>query len=237
MKKIVMFLLAISTITLSCQKPSVQTPMSYTVETAQNKAFVDIYIPDNGTYTIPVLVKFLTGYAEDKVTLSIKGFPADVKVAQDSFSQIPTYRADFALSMTNAAHGTFPVTITASGRGSATKTYKFNVTVRSADCASNLWGSFKGTNECTARNFPYTATGESTGVTDELLIRNFGGYGNTTATRMILNCNANTLTIPSQNIGNGVIMQGSGTFTGNSLRITYTASGAVSETCNATLTR
>ncbi|MBE2289976.1 MAG: hypothetical protein IAE95_10500 [Chitinophagaceae bacterium] len=237
MKKLVLFLLAIVGIAAACNKPSVQTPLSYTIESGQNAPLGDIYVPDNGTYTMPVLAKYLTGASEEKVTLSIKGLPTGVKVNKDTFSQVPTYRADFVFTSTNAPHGVYPITVTSSARGSEAKTYKFNMTVRSADCAANLLGNFNCTNECTGRNYPYIATGVATGVTDELSVKNFGGYGNGTTTRIVLNCNLNTLTIPSQNIGNGVVLQGSGTFTGNSMTISYTASGTVSETCNAKFVR
>jgi len=239
MKKVFVLLLAICGFISACQK-SVPAPVTYKVESGQNAPLGDIYIPDNGTYTMPVLVKYISGYAEDKVSLSIKGVPANVTVVQDKFSQVPTYRADYVFVSKDAKHGSYPVSITSTSRGSDPKTYTFNVIVRSADCASNLWGSFSAFNECTGRSFSYTATGQASGVTDELNVVNLGGYGSNTSTRVILNCNLNTLTIPSQNIGNGYTMQGTGTFTGNSMKINYSvtsSAGGASETCITTLTK
>ncbi|MCF8448872.1 MAG: hypothetical protein K9G49_03280 [Taibaiella sp.] len=242
MRKVVLFLLALSVVTLSCQKSpkSVKVPVSYVIESGQNAPLGDTYIPDAGTYTMPVLVKYLGGYQEDKVTISIKGLPADVTVAQDTFSKVPTYRADFVFTTTNAVHATYPITITASAPGSDPKTYTFNLSVISADCAASLWGALSGANACTARNFNYVSTGVATGVTNELDIVNFGGYGSSTKTRVKLNCVKDSLTIPSQNIGNGTVLQGSGTFSGNTMTIYYTASstpGGFPETCTATYTR
>jgi hypothetical protein len=239
MKKAVVYILALCAVTLSCSK-SVKAPLSYTVESGQNAPLGDTYIPDHGNYTMPVLIKYLTGHSEEKVTVSIKGLPADVQVVEDTFSQIPTFRADFMFVTTNAAHGTYPVTITASATGSLPQTHTFNLIVRSADCASNLWGNFTTANECTGRNFSYTTTGVATGVTDQLDIINLGGFGTNTTTRAVLNCNKDSLFISSQNIGNGIIMQGAGTFTGNSMDIYYTATNVASsttETCIAHLTK
>lgn len=214
--------------------------MSYTVESAQNKPLGDTYISDNGTYTLSMLVKFLTGDGSDKVNLKLTGLPAGITTNIDSFSQEPTYRADFRLTMTNAPHGTYPITITTNVRGVKKKTFKFNLIVRSADCAANLWGSLRGSNECTARTFTYTAVGENTGVTNELNITNLGGYGANTTTRVILNCDMKTLTVPSQNIGNGTVVEGSGTFDGSTMRIVYRATfvtGAAPEDCAANFTK
>ncbi|MBX2904686.1 MAG: hypothetical protein KF744_01520 [Taibaiella sp.] len=239
MKKLSIFILALCLTVVACDKKVAQ-PLSYTVESTQNKPMGDTYISDNGTYTLSVLVKFLTGDAGDKVNLKLTGLPAGVATNTDSFSQEPTYRADFKLTMTNAPHGTYPITISTDVRGVNKKTFKFNLIVRSADCAANLWGNFNGSNECTGRTFTYTATGVSTGATNELDITNLGGYGENTTTRVILDCDHNTLTIPSQNIGNGTVVQGDGTFNGNSMHIVYHTtyvSGAAPEDCAANLTR
>jgi hypothetical protein len=242
MKKAVFFLLALCAVIASCEKTpkNVKVPVSYTVENGQNKPLGQVYIPDAGTYTMPVLVKYLTGYSEDSVTITLKGLPADIKLAKESFTQVPTYRADFVFTTTNAAHATYPLTLTASAPGTTTKTYTFNLTVTSADCASNLWGNLAGSNACTARNYTYVATGVPTGTVNELNITNFGGYGSNTNTRVLLNCNEDSLIIPSQNIGNGTTLSGTGTFNGNSMTIYYTASntpGGFPESCNVTLTR
>jgi len=235
-----MFLAAVCVVTFSCQKPSQTPPLSYTVENGQNAPMGDTYIPDEGNTTVPVLIKYLTGNSEEKVTVSIKGLPADIVVAQDTFSQVPTYRADFVFITKHAAHGTYPVTLTSGSRTTTPKTVTFNLTVRSADCAASLLGDHSANNECTARKFPYTATAVAAGVPNELFIKNLGGYGAVTSTHVVLNPNLNTFTIPSQNIGNGVIMEGNGTFTANAMKIFYNVtytSGATPESCNAALTK
>ncbi len=239
MRKVVLFFMALCAVAVSCQKTT-KVPVSYTVESLQNTPLGDIYIPDSGTYTLPVLVKYMTGYHEDKVTVSIKGLPADIKVAEDSFSEVPTYRANFVLNTSHAVHATYPITVTASAPGTKSKIQTFNITVIEADCASTLWGNFNGTNQCTSRTYAYTATGIATGVANTLAIKNLGGYGPTTLTQVTLNCAHDSLFIPMQNIGNGTNLSGYGTFTPNSMTIYYTATttpGGFPETCNVTLTR
>jgi hypothetical protein len=239
MKKVVLFILALCAVTYSCRKTP-KVPLSYSVETVHNKPLETVYIPDAGSYTMSVLVKYLGGFHEDPVTISIKGLPADIAVVEDTFTLVPTYQADFVFKTTNAVHATYPITLTTSALGSEPKTYNFDLTVVSADCAANLWGNFAGTNACTARNFTYTAVGSSTGVTNELNVTNLGGYGSTTTTRIILDCNKDSLRIPEQYIGNGTNLSGVGTFTANSMTILYTASttpGGFAETCSVTLTK
>lgn len=239
MKKISIFVLALCVMALACDRKVAQQ-VTYTVENTQNQPMGDTYISDNGTYTLSVLVKFLTGASEDKVSLKMKGLPAGVTTPVDSFSEVPTYRADFPLTMKNAPHGTYPITLTTDVRGVNRKTVTFNLIVRSGDCAANMWGTFTGTNQCSARNFTYTARGMSTGVVNELNITNLGGYGDNTTTRVVLDCDHNKLTIPEQNIGNGTVVSGSGTFTGSTMTFSYHTTyvtGATPEDCNVTLTK
>jgi len=240
MKKLSIFILSLCLLVVAACDKKVAQPLSYTVENTQNKPLGDTYISDNGTYTLSMLVKFLTGDGGDKVNLKLTGLPAGITTNIDSFSQEPTYRADFKLTMTNAPHGTYPITVSTNVRGVNKKTFKFNLIVRSADCAANLWGNLNGSNECTARTFTYTAVGVSTGVTNELNVTNLGGYGANTTTRVILNCDQKTLTVPSQNIGNGTVVEGSGTFDGTSMHIVYHTTyitGAAPEDCAANFTK
>lgn len=239
MRKIVLFLLATCVIAVSCQK-TVKVPVSYTVETIQNTAPTDIYIPDEGVSTMSLLVKFLGGFSEDTVILSMKGLPADVKLTTDTITGVPTFRADFVMTTNKARLGSYPVTLTAVAPGSDPKNYNFNVIVTPADCASSLWGNLSGSNSCTARNFTYVSTGVSSGTANVLNLVNFGGYGSNTSTRIVLDCNKDSLTIPAQNIGNGTNLQGYGTFTATGMTIYYTASstpGGFPETCTATFTK
>ncbi len=236
-----MFFMALCVTAVSCQKTGPQPiPVSYSVETDQNVALHDIYIPDSGIYNQKVLVKYLSGYHEDKVTISIHGLPAAIKVAEDTFSQVPTYEANFTFSTNHAALGTYPVAVTSSANGSEPKVQRFNIIVVPADCAANLLGNFSCTNACTGRNFSYVATGVATGATNTLDIKNLGGYGDNTLTHVILNCNKDSLSIPTQYIGNGTSLSGYGVFTANTMTIYYTATSTpygFAESCNVTMVK
>ncbi len=243
MKKIGLFLITLfvtfGIAVVSCTK-TVKIPISFSVVTNHQDKVTDIYVPDHGTYDMQIMVKFLSGYASDNVTLKVVGLPADITVSPDTFSAVPTYVEDFVFTTTNAAHATYPVAIIATAPGVAAQTYNFNLTVISADCAANLWGAFSVHNACAALNYNYTATGVATGTTNTLTINNFGGYGAGVNAQVILNCDNDSLTIPNQNMGNGVVAQGYGVFTANSMTIWYSASSTPTggpDNCSATFTR
>lgn len=239
MKKIALLLVALCIIVISCQK-NVKEPVSYTVESAQGTALPDIFVPDSGSYDLAVWVKFLTGTNEDSVTLVLKGLPSDVVPAKDTVTGLPSFIGHFILNTKHAVQTKYPVTIVATARGSQPKTYNFNMTVIPADCASYLVGNYNGSNGCTGRSYTYTAAASATGTINTLDISNFGGYGTGTTTRVYINCTNNTLSIPSQNIGNGTTLSGSGSYTGTKMTIQYTASntpGGIPETCSAELTK
>ena len=239
MKKIALLLLALCVTVLSCEK-SVKVPLSYTVESVQGTPLPDIFIPDAGTYDLQAWVKFLTGYSEDSVKLVIKGLPSDIMAAQDSIKGIPTYIAHFILNTNHAVQGKYPVSIVATAPGSDPQTYSFNITVIPADCATYLWGNYNGANTCTARNYGYNSVISSTGAVNTVNVTNLGGYGTNTTTYVVLNCINDSLTVPSQNIGNGTVLQGSGTFSAGRMTIHYSASstpGGFAEDCTAVLTK
>jgi len=243
MKKIGLFLLTlfatVCVIILSCNK-DVKVPVSYSVVTNHEDVVSNIFIPDSGTYDMQILVKFLSGYAQDAVNLKITGLPADIKVTPDSCSGVPSYVQDFVFSTNHAAHNTYQVTITGTAPEQTPQTYTFNLTVIPADCASAFWGSLTTHNACSATNYNYTATGVSSGTTNTLLINNFGGYGPTAVATVLLNCDNDSLTIPNQTMGNGAVVQGYGTFTSNTMTIYYTASSTPTggpDNCTATFTK
>lgn len=239
MKKIALFLLATCAIVASCQK-TVKVPLDYTVETAQNKPLEDIYIPHKGTYRWSLLVKYLGGYTEDKVTISVSGMPKDVRVGEDTISKVPTFRADFDFITDSAKEGVYPITVTTSAIGSSAKTYTTNLHVIPADCAVDVVGNYNASNACTSRNVTYTSSVAATGTANEITISNLGGYGTSTVTRVKINCEKDSLYISNQNIGNGAWLSGSGKINGNTLTIYYEAISTPQgfpETCIATLTR
>ena len=238
MKKFLLLLLSASVV-LSCSK-SVKEPVAYTVQSPSSEKVKDFDIADSGVIDMPIVVKFLSGYAYDPVRVNLVGLPFDIKTSADTFNEVPTYTAHFILKTNKARPGVYPVSIVAKAPGSEAKTYPFNITVVSVDCTSPLYGNFDCTNACTARNYTYTATSTGTPTANAMEISNFGGYGPTTKTFVQLNCKTGTLTIPEQNIGNNTNLSGSGTFTSNSMTITYSASttpGGFAESCTVTMTK
>jgi hypothetical protein len=238
MKKFLLLLLSFSAV-LSCTK-SVKVPVSYTVTTPGTDKVKDIDIPNTGVTNMPITVKFLSGYAFDKVRINLVGLPFDIVTKPDTFDQVPTYTGVFVLTTNNARPGVYPVSIVAKAPGSEAKTYPFNITVVRTDCSSEFYGTLVGSNACSARNYTYTATAQGTAVANQMVISNFGGYGAATSTYVVLDCKTNTLTIPQQNIGNNTNLSGHGTFTSTGMNIEYTASTTplgFGETCTVTLNK
>jgi hypothetical protein len=223
-------------IIISCNK-AVKIPLSYTVVSNHQNVVSDIFIPDSGTYDMQIMAKYWTGATEDAVTLVITGLPADISVTPDTFSAIPSFVEDFVFSTKHAAHKTYKITIVASAPDEISQTYTFNLTVVSADCAAAFLGSLTGHNACSITGSTnHTATATSP-AQYELSINNFGGYGTNTNTTVYFNCDNDSLSIPNQNIGNGVVLQGSGIFTATTLSIAYSTTGTSTDNCTVTYTK
>ncbi len=241
MKRIVLFFVALCAVMFSCSKyrKPAHIPVSYAVENSQDTTPQDIYLPITGKKYVSVEVKFLTGNTTDSVTLEIKGLPQGITVSPQRSSGVPTYYYKYIYTTTNMPVGTYPVSIVATAPATEPKVYNFNLIVIPNDCAALFPETMKGSNSCSDRSYAYTTTLESPNK-NELIIHNLGGYGLETETHVILNCEQDSLYISSQNIGNGVIMEGKGTFTDSKLTIYYsavTAPGAAAEVCTATLSK
>lgn len=240
MKKVAFFFLAICGLVSSCSK-SVYVPVSYSVEDDYGKVPSQFYIPSNGTSSdIDIVVKFLSGSPTDSVTLQVVGLPSGITVSPQKSTGLPTYYYKYVYTTNNVAVGTYPVSFIASAPHTQDQKIDFNLIVIPPDCASLFTGTLTGSNACTSRNYTYTSTGSLGDSVNKVVITNLGGYGPTTSTIIKLNCQHDSLTIANQNIGNGVMMSGYGTFTGNQMTIYYSAvttPGAAAETCTATITK
>jgi hypothetical protein len=242
MKKtgLVLLVLAMIAFAGACSKRFIKDPVEYTIVTQYDSILRDVYIPNTGTYEMSLEVKFLTGYHSDKVLVTMSQMPARVSVTPDTVDEIPTYIQTYKFTSAGAALGTYPVTVTAYTPTQGFRTYTFNVIVIPADCAALLFGSLNGSNACSLTNYTYASTGQSTGIKNKLNINNFGGYGPEATAYVLLDCTNATLTMPSQRIGNGSTIEGTGTFTPNGLIINYTAvstPGGPADVCTATYTK
>jgi len=224
MNRVFLGLLTLCVMIISCGK-NVKPPVTYAVsDDANDSAVEDIYIPDNGTYTFPVKVRFLEGYLgdQDKVQLVIKGLPANVTISPATFSAIPTYTENFVFTSTAATQGIYPATITSSTVYGLPQTYYFNIHVIPADCAALFWGNISGKSACTSRAYTHTAVG-STGGTNVLMVSNFAGYGSHCIVQVVLNCDNDSVHIAKADYGNGVTLQGTGIFNADSMTVFYSA--------------
>jgi hypothetical protein len=238
MKKIVSLLLPLCIIFAGCTK-NIKRRLYYSVSTYPDSTLDNVYITDSGTYTMPIQVKFLSGNIIDGVSLSLSGLPANVTVTPDSFSALPSYTQNFVFTANYARQGTYPITLTAYTQTAGYQKFTFNLTVVPIDAASLFWSHLSGANACTARNYTFNATGSSSGTVNNLVINNFGGYGQSVNVNVIFNVDNGTLSIPAGNYGNGTVLSGSGTFTTTAMTINYTATSTPAgnaETCTETFT-
>jgi len=223
MKKSILYFLALCVLVFSCSKTDQKTLLVYSVTDIHGNPLENVYIPDNnGSATLPVMVKFFTGNTSDSVKITLTGLPANITTPTDTFSAKPTYTTNFPLTISNAIDGTYPMKIIAYTPTSGYRTYNFNLIITPASCATLFNGTINGSNACSATKYTYTSTGTASGP-GTLTINNFGGYGTNTNAIVTFDCNNYSLTIASQNIGNGVTVAGSGTYTNNSMTIQYTA--------------
>lgn len=229
-----------SAVIVSCDK-IVKQPVNYAVTNdAAATGVYNIYIPDSGLYTMSAYVQFLSGYPSDSIKLILSGIPSGIKVSPDTISAIPTYTGNFGFYTNHMSDGVYPVTLTAYTPTRTPQAYNFNIYVIPSDAASLFWGSLSDSSACTARNYKFSATGQQTGNVNELVINNFGGYGNEVNVVVYFNEQNGTLNIPRQVCGNGSTVTGSGTFTNTQMIINYTASSTPTnpaETCTSVYTR
>ena len=217
----------------SCDKhPS--TPLSYLIDTATN-----VYLNYDDTLHQRYEVRFLTGDVNEPVTVTMTGLPAGVKLVHDTVTGTPTFVADMILySLPSASLGYYPVTLWVYSPSNGWKDYPFTLGVVHYHCPNYLAGVFSCANACNT-NYTYSATSTASGDT-AIHVSNFGGYGPGTTTVMKLNCNTDSVTIPSQHIGNGVLVQGQGHFEANKIVVSYIAlnlPGGFNDTCTAIMTK
>jgi hypothetical protein len=198
-----------------------------------------LYVNFDDTSDVPVLVRFLSGNYQESVSITITGLPPKVRLLQDTLYGIPTFTANFRFVVDSAAVGTYPIRIITNSKSRGFRNYDLNLGVVRNTCATLLGGNYKGSNTCKRTNYTYAVT--ATAATGNALnIVNLGGYGTNTTTYAKLDCNTNSVTIDQQNIGNGVTLKGTGTFSDAGLTISYIALNTPSgfnDTCTAVISR
>jgi hypothetical protein len=218
----------------SCAKKDSVVRLSYSIDTISQ----NVYVGDTGYTHWPLKVSFLSGNPQEILTLKVNGLPARLSVSPDTMAAIPTFIEDFVFWSDHSIHGSYPANITAWSLTTGYRVYTFNIVVVTANCAGAMAGTYSGSSACIHSTSPYTAIATVQGG-DTLNIMNLGGLGTSSNTKVILNCNVDSLTIPSQADGNGDTIRGNGYFNASQLIINYskkTATGSY-DTCSATLTR
>ena len=218
----------------SCAKKDSVVRLAYSIDTINQ----NVYVGDTGYTHWPLKISFLHGNPQEPITLTVNGLPQRLTVSPDSITFIPTLIEDFVFHADYPTHGSYAANITAYSATTGYTVFHFNIVVVTADCTSGMAGTYSGSSACIYATSPYTAVATKLGG-DTLNIMNLGGLGTSSNTKVIMNCNVDSLSIPSQADGNGDTIRGNGYFTANELIINYskkTATGSY-DTCSATLTR
>lgn len=224
-----LLLLAILAIIPGCSKDKKEASFSYVVNN-----FGDVSVSSGGSKDVSYEIKLVEG-SQQTVTLSTKGLPSGIKATFSpasgtaTFTSVVNYTANASV-----AAGSYPFTLVASTSGQPDK--EFNANIMVSGCAPSLVGIFTGAEECTIGADAYSIwVSQITGSPSTIRIDNLYNDGYTVMA--YLDCATGTLGIPSQ-ISNSATIAGTGTFTANSMRITYTvANGSFANTCTANFTK
>lgn len=198
----------------------------------------DVTVEQGGTVVASWEVKLSKG-SQQTVKLDVTGTPSNVTVTPNSTEGIPTYTAAVAFAATSsAATGTYPMTVTSSSASTTSKTYTFNLIVKE-NCITPLIGTYSTTESCSiSGDLAYNCAITTGSTSTTVQLTGFGDYINGNIINATIDCDSKTITIPSQAVTSGITISGSGTFSGNTLVINYTAvTSSNTESCTATLVK
>lgn len=112
---------------------------------------------------------------------------------------------------------------------------KTNKPVYTTDCADSLVGSYVGSDYCSSSGQPAYPCSIVATTPTSITFSYLGGAANVTA---IVDCEKNTITIPTQNFVGNYAISGSGTYTANRIIINWTGvTLGSSVNCSSTFTR
>lgn len=173
----------------------------------------DVSMTNNVTTSVslPITVQNESSNQET-VTLSVSGLPANVSLDNSNFaaSGIPTFTTVLKLVDNVATPGTYPITLTAEGSSSGTRSYNFNLTINAeTDCSSQIAGHYNNSAGYTTWSSPYdyadVITSDGT-VVNKIWFDNYIGMNLHTLDGKgvygYYNCSNNTISVPYQAVYN-----------------------------------
>jgi hypothetical protein len=216
MKKTVLFItIAVAGLYAACTKTTNNTTVTGPATPAFTVSGIhEIDFVNNGieTASMPLTIQYGDS-AQENVTLSLSALPAGIAMDTGWLTNgIPTFSTQITLydtTQAGATLGTFPMTLTAKGAFTGTKTFSFNIKVTpQPPCTSFLVGKYTNCFDgCTTSSSYTDSVYADPNVTNRIWFTNLGGmgikiYGN-------YNCSSEQITIPSQTVGS-VTYSGSG---------------------------
>jgi len=218
MRKILLCMPVIGICFLSCQKPDVTVYTGPTYPAFTVNGVEDIHLSNGSTsaYGMALTITY-TDSAQENVSLSISTLPPGISIDTAlPMAGIPTFSTQIVFQDTGlfgATPGTYPMTLTAVGSRSGTKTYTFNLKILAAPSyTANVVGGFDNSmDQCRANTYADSVYNDAS-IVNKIWFTNFGGYG--ILVYGSVNAGAN-ITIPSQTVG-GYTVSGSGFASGTS---------------------
>ncbi|PZF73059.1 hypothetical protein DN068_09300 [Taibaiella soli] len=194
--------------------------MSYQVNGVAN-----LTIPSTGTYGLPISLEYAAG-TQEPVSISITDLPKGVTASAYPQSGTPSFASLITFTTDpTVATGSFPIKIKTTAQSGSVKELSCSITT-TADCANAVSGSYEGSS-CGSNQ--YTIDVQADADRNNIIIKNFGGNATIKAS---LDCASKTIIIPTQYYYGSYTCSGTGTFTDQSINISYTINyGTSSDNC------
>ena len=200
---------------VSCNKTTNNTTVIAPLPAFTVNGIHDISLQNGGSYygvSLPITVQY-SDSAQEVVTLSLSALPPGIAIDTTWVtSGIPTFNTTLTFIDSTAAGatpGNYPMTLTATGSSTKTKTYSFNLKViAQPSCADSYTGTYTHcTSYCYSGSYYADNITADATIPNKIWLNNVNNAG--TKIYAMVNCNSSSISIPNQ-VSGGVIYYGSG---------------------------
>ena len=217
--------------------PNNPDTMNFTVS-----GFNNITIQQTDTVILPISVEHVSG-GKKNVSLIISVLPQGLNLSYSTQIDTPTYTSNISFIANGVRTGDYPITLTATS-SEFVKTYNMTLHVDTVlpNPALALVGTYLETGNCSAsgakNNNASVSIYNVNNNYNEIEIKDFWTTSGNIKVMAVINPASQTLTITPQQNG-AVTISGSGTYTANTIELTYnvTDGSIVNDNCTTTLMR
>jgi hypothetical protein len=166
---------------------------------------------DSGSNSVfmPITLEYISK-SQERLRLSIAGAPAGLFDSLTVKSGYPTFQSMVVLADSGVATGNYTMKLVVTGDSSGKREFPFDLTVTPPrDCSSDLIDSNYSTNSPCASSTSYMQNIMRTTTRNRIMFSNINGSGGQIYAD--INCDNQTLTIPTQTVGT-VTFSGNGNY-------------------------